>query len=557
MKHIKLFRILALAVVLSLLMVAVPATPALAFDYDIDLDPEQGKIGDEITVTGDDWSPSYEDDEGEFHERRVGIYFSADEADVNDYIDDEVEDYDKVGTKQVSEEDESSDPGDFERKFDVPDELKDGDRDRTVEPGTYYVYVTKEEVGKRIYAVAEFTVVGEGDISIDPDDGPVGTEVEISGSDFSDNEDIEIEYDGDNIDWDGDKDTDGDGDFDASIIIPPSTAGDHEITVKGEDSLAEVTDTFTVEPEITVSPEEGGVQSTATVSGTGFASRSDITVYLDGSEVDTATTDSDGSFEATFTVGADLTPDSYNIEAEDEENNTASADFAVVISISASVTPTSGHIGTEVTATGAGYPPGATITIKYDTDEIATLTAGTDGTFSTTFDIPPGQSGEHKITISNGTTEEFPFTVESEAPSTPRPLLPAMGIEAEQPVQFDWADVPDVSPPVTYTLQIATSSTFSASSIVLEETGLTGSKFTIGAANQLEELDNEQPYFWRIKATDGAGNESDWTGAGEFFVGGGGGTGPGGWLPTWLRYLLFALGGLLIAFLGFWLVRRS
>ena len=40
----KLFRIVALATILSLLVVAIPATPALAYDYDIDLDPDTGEI---------------------------------------------------------------------------------------------------------------------------------------------------------------------------------------------------------------------------------------------------------------------------------------------------------------------------------------------------------------------------------------------------------------------------------------------------------------------------------------------------------------------------------
>ena len=129
MKFNKIFRILALAIILSLLMAVIPATPALAFDYDIDIDPEQGKIGDEITITGDDWSPSYEDSEGEFIERRVGIYFGADEADVGDDIDDDVDTYEKMGTKQVSEEDDRTDSGDFLDTLDVPDELTDGDDD--------------------------------------------------------------------------------------------------------------------------------------------------------------------------------------------------------------------------------------------------------------------------------------------------------------------------------------------------------------------------------------------------------------------------------------------
>ena len=68
---------------------------------------------------------------------------------------------------------------------------------------------------------------GAGIISIDPDDGPVGTEVEIDGEGFDSSEDIEVEYDGDGVNIEsGDEDTDSDGEFSGTIIIiPKSTAG--------------------------------------------------------------------------------------------------------------------------------------------------------------------------------------------------------------------------------------------------------------------------------------------------------------------------------------------
>ena len=54
----KLLRIVALSSILSLLVVAIPTTPALAYDYDIDLDGDSGEIGDYFYVEGDDWPPT-------------------------------------------------------------------------------------------------------------------------------------------------------------------------------------------------------------------------------------------------------------------------------------------------------------------------------------------------------------------------------------------------------------------------------------------------------------------------------------------------------------------
>jgi len=549
MRHSKIWRILTVALILSLLMAVIPATPAWAYDYDIDIDPEQGEIGDEIEITGSDFTPSTDEDE-----ELATIYFSEDEADAGDDIDYEVETYEKLKSVIVGEED-ASDEGEFETTFDVPDELNDGDRDADVEPGTYYIYVTRFN-SSRIRAVAEFTVIGAGEISIDPDDGPVGTEVEIEGTDFGDEEDITIEYDDDEISIeDGDDATDNDGEFVCTIIIPESTAGDHTIKVLGEDSGAEPEETFTVEPEITVSPDEANASETVTVSGTGFAGRTDFTVYLDGTELDSDETDSDGSFDFDFTVPA-VASGTYDVMALDDDDNEATAELSVAAT-TVKLEPTTGKVGTPIAVTGSGYTPGGTIIIKYDDAQVTTATVQASGIFAVIFNAPASVSGEHVITVGDGaTTKQFTFTMESVAPPTPQPLLPQMGAKPKQPVRFDWADVTDDSSPVTYTLQIATSKDFATSAMVLEKKEITKSEYTLTEAEQLESRTEEEPYYWRIRAVDAASNESPWTGAGEFYVGAPSITGAEG-MPPWVMYTLIGLGGVLLVIIGFWLGRRT
>jgi len=122
-----------------------------------------------------------------------------------------------------------------------------------------------------------------------------------------------------------------------------------------------------------------------------------------------------------------------------------------------------------------------------------------------------------------------------------------MGIKAEQPVVFDWQDVTDPSG-VTYTLQLARNENFT--DIVLKKE-LTQSKYTMTEAEELESTKKDEPYWWRVKATDGATNESGWSGAGSFYV---------GFvfaLPDWAIYLLMGVGGLLLFFIGFFVGRRT
>ena len=47
MKNTKIFRILGIAIILSMLVVALPATPAQAIG-DIELNPDSGKVGDRV-----------------------------------------------------------------------------------------------------------------------------------------------------------------------------------------------------------------------------------------------------------------------------------------------------------------------------------------------------------------------------------------------------------------------------------------------------------------------------------------------------------------------------
>ncbi len=539
MKSIKFFRILSVAVILSLLMVTLPAAPALAAE-DIALDPDEGEVGERFYVEGDGFDESDYTDEENPDIEEVDIYFSSQEADEGDDIDSDVDIYERLVRDEEIDED-----GEFRKRVTVPDELTDGDEDEDVVRGTYYVYVTYD--GRdRIEAVAEFEVIAAG-MTIDPDDGPVGTEVEIAGTDFAGNDEITVEYDGVPIDIDsGDDETNSSGDFDSTIIIPEGTAGDHTITVIDESDKA-VDAVFTVEPASDISVTSGMIGDSVTVSGTGFGDRVDVTVTFDGDDVATGSTDTDGNFSITFKVP--VTPSgTHDIEVEDEDNNSGTAEFTIAAA-TFSLGTTTGNIGTEITISGTGFKSKTTVTITYATEPIVVATPTTDasGSFAATFKAPPSQHGDHVITASDGeNTLTTIFTMESTAPPIPVPQLPEMEIKAEQPVSFDWGDVTDPSG-VTYTFQLAKDKNFT--DIVLEKER-TESEYTMTEEEELESTKKEAPYWWRVKAIDGAANESGWTTPGSFHV---------GFvfaMPTWVIYLLFALGGLGLFFVGFWLGRR-
>ena len=177
-----------------------------------------------------------------------------------------------------------------------------------------------------------------------------------------------------------------------------------------------------------------------------------------------------------------------------------------------------GHVGTEITISGTGFRASSTITITYTSDPIVfTTTSGSDGSFSYTFEAPPSEGGAHTITATDGTSSmQVTFYMESTPPQIPPPLLPMMGDKADSQTHFDWEDVTDDSMPLTYTLQIASDANFAH--ILVNKTGLTTSEYTLTEEEALESTGKEEPYYWRVKATDAASNTSAWTGAGTFYV---------------------------------------
>jgi len=532
--------ILATAVILAMLLVTIPVMPALAAG--ISVTPTSGEIDDYVEVICSGFTVGED----------VYFYFSSEEIDVGD----DVDDLDAYWRAAIEYDCASS----FEIDFDVPDELNRGDDSpEDVESGDYYVYAAYAD--DKIVAVDDFRVIVIG-LSISPTEGPVDTEVSISGSGFDDNKDIEIKFGSTDVDISGgDDETDNDGAFSSSFYVPESTEGDHTITVTvgSDDVEAE----FTVEPNIDIDPDEGAVNDLITVTGTGFAKNEDITITFDNDEVAGDETSSKGSFEATFYV-PELGAETYEIEAEDESNNSASATFTISTDVSISpVTSASspGAVGDSLTISGTGFKSSSEITITYKSAPVVfTTTSESDGSFSYTLTVPPSIAGEHTITATDGVSSmSVKFYMESTPPETPQPLLPLMEGKAKSLAYFDWEDatagtdgVAEQSLPVTYDLQVATDENFT--NRVVNKTGLTTSEYTLTEEEALEKTSKEIPYYyWRIRAVDAASNASGWTGAGTFTLG----FSFDFDLSGWLLYVLMGVGALVLFFVGFWLGRRG
>ncbi len=596
MKHNKIFRTLALIIILCLLLVAVPATPALA--QTITLSPTSGAVGTTVTVTGYSFiNVSY-----------VFIFFgyyatipitnvlvtggfftksfvvpSTATLGLNYIIVQDTATYGvatvavtapfTVTARQIAISPSSGYVG---STVTVSGSGFNPSSSVTINFDTTAVYtITTTATGT--FSAATFTVpessrgihaIKGGDspgvnfttlekITVTPTSGAAGDTVTISGNGFAANSGITLYFDNVSVSI-GITTTNTNGSFTNNLFTIPSSSRGSHIIKAGDVSGNSATTPFTIAEKMAITPTSGTSGTTVTVSGTGFSASTLITIKYNAVPVTTSPaaiiTNVNGSFTTSFDVPAGAAG-TYTVVATDGIYS-ASASFEATTDATISQTTTEaspGFIGMELTITGTGFKPNATVTITYTTDPVVLDSPTTDasGAFSVTITIPPSVSGSHTITVTDGyTIKQFAFVMESQAPTIPALLLPEEGIKAEAEAAFDWEDVTDDSLPVTYTLQIASDADFTT--IVLEKTALTSSEYTITEEEKLESAGKKEPYYWQVKATDGASNESQWSEARSFYTGF---QWPG--FIGWPLYLVIVVGGLLLFIFGFWVGRRT
>jgi len=506
MKKNKALCSIVIAAVLSSAAALIPATPAFALP-EITLSPASGSIGTEVTITGTDFAS--------FKNTELTILFDNSEIDTSPLT--------------------IPESGSFTTTFTIPDDA---------EPGTAYVKVEMVLGGE----IKKSFLVKGPEISLDSEEGVVGTVVTVDGQGFYAGSDVDIYYytKGSKVNVTTETATTS-GEFSLTLSIPESTAGEHMIIA--EDILGNPAEAgFEVLPSITLSAYSGATDNQITVGGSGFADGSDITIHFGGIEVAGDVTNKHGSFQVPISVPA-LGSGSYVIEAKDDNDNWSKAAFN--IAAGASLNRSSGEVDTPLIVSGVGFNAAVLITITYDNIEVATTVSDNSGAFSAAFNAPPSSGGNHTITVTDGSnTADCIFTMESAAPPVPVLVLPEDGSKAEAMAYLDWEDAADPSG-VSYTLQVATSAGFTPSSIVLEKNGLTDSEYTVSEAEELSPSTREAPHYWRVKATDGAANSSEWSEAGSFYVS------SSFVIPGNVRNVLIGIAFGAAVFFGFWLGRRT
>jgi len=204
--------------------------------------------------------------------------------------------------------------------------------------------------------------------------------------------------------------TSANGAFTKSITIPTTANGGiHRITAN--DGVSSVDSTFTVDSQtmITLSPTNGVIGSTVTVTGSNFGASKTITIRFDNSNISTnpvtVISTGTGSFAATLAIPSNAIAGSHTVSATDG-TLMASGIFNVSGSSIVTISPTSGAVGTMLTVTGSGFSGNGVVTIKFDSTTLVTspasITTSSSGTFSATINVPTGiATGSHTISATD------------------------------------------------------------------------------------------------------------------------------------------------------------
>jgi hypothetical protein len=487
----------------------------------ITLSPTTGASGDSVTITGSGFTPS------------TVLAFR----------------FDTTTVSPIAGVTASSTAGAFSSTITVPAGTTAGAHTVTVTAGSNT-------------ATATFTVTASASLdTLSPATGQAGTDVIITGSNFPVSTALVFKYDAATLTRkSGDSATRTSGIFITTVTIPTNaTAGAHTITATA--GTASATATFTVTSSAALdelSPSSGRAGTDVTISGSHFAAGTTLVIKIDDVAItpksgDTATL-ANGSFSTVITIPTTATVTAHTISVT-IGSTTGVKTFTVTASpASVNISANSDAIGSTLVIYGQSFLPNAAVTITYDGGTVDTRNTDASGYFiSDPIKVPVGLHGNHTIIATDGVnSKSTTFTVESTAPQIPTPLVPAMGASLKSPYLFDWADVTDVSVPVTYELQIATTADFSANSVVLSKTALKESQYNLTEAEATQLTSgNGISYYWRERAIDAASNASGWTGAGQFtipkpfdFVG-------------WPLYLTMGVGAVVFFLLGLWLGRRS
>src|SRR5215831_1248050 len=249
--------------------------------------------------------------------------------------------------------------------------------------------------------------------------GPPGTSVGATGTNFAAGDTVKLLFNGAQVDSQQ-ADTTGLVNFEFSV--PQLANGQYPVLATGQ-TRGTASVNFTISgTSLALSSQQGPPGTSVTATGTGFRPGETVQVFFNGAQVGAPVADTAGMFNATFTI-PNLANGNYQVDAKGQTSgDTASAPFTVG-GASVTLNTYSGPVGTNLTATGSGFPAGDTVRVVFAGSLLDTQTANTTGSVTSNFAIPRVASGVYLVVMNGrtGVSASAAFTVTT-VPGSPTPV---------------------------------------------------------------------------------------------------------------------------------------
>jgi hypothetical protein len=224
-------------------------------------------------------------------------------------------------------------------------------------PGLYTIKAI--DLANNYYVTAPFTVPTPA-IQLNPDGGPPGTRVTVTGGNFTIGGEVRIYFDTTSVA--NVTRTGINGDFSTDFTVPPvAVIGPHTVRAYDVETTYNATAIFTVGPVITISPTTGPPATKVTVTGSGFTANQTVQIYFDTTLVKSVNASLTGTIDTWFLI-PDATAGTHHIKAYDVNTSiwTPPKDFTIP-SPTITLNITSGYPGTSVKITGSNFKLNATV----------------------------------------------------------------------------------------------------------------------------------------------------------------------------------------------------
>ncbi|MGD0549614.1 MAG: CFI-box-CTERM domain-containing protein [Candidatus Bathyarchaeia archaeon] len=220
-------------------------------------------------------------------------------------------------------------------------------------------------------------------------------------------------------------------------VASAAALGGYTVTVTtnvaGEVKTAPFTVTPVGAPTFDLSPTSGAVGTSVTVSGTNYAGTTcSLSSAPSGLFTSSSCSISAGALSGGFTVTSGASPRSYTVTVTTNAGETPSATFTALGALTFNLTPTSGIVGTMVTASGSNYA-GVSCTLSADpsglfTSQSCSISGGAlAGSFTVGSGASPGTLYTVTVNTDASESKSASFTVPTSSGHTTLTLSPTSG----------------------------------------------------------------------------------------------------------------------------------